>query len=814
MKASRAIAALAAAIGVTSIGLAAFADERATIMSIEPTSGPPGTVVRISGRFFTVRDRVFLGPVEQALSERLPNRLTVTIAPGSRSGPFRILGHYTVESPMQFRVTEPGRPPLVSRFAPAQGAPGTEVVIVGQNFAPNANDNQVMIGDRPLTIRSGSLTELRVIIPEGTVSGNILVRVRGAGEGLSAQPFNVLAPLVVSEFQPRRGGVNEVVTFTGSGFPLETRQVRVLLSGRPCRITEVTATTIKAVVPPGSITGRFDVSAADGRRTETQWIFTLTTPPVISRIVPTAGPPGAVVVVQGAHFGEVANDVTVTLGGRPAPLAGTAPVTDRQITFTVPEGAASGTVTVTVREQGAATSTATFTVLEPLTLADFSPRSGAPGSEVVIRGTGFVPSLRGQVVNLASRPCRVLSATTNELRVAIPANAITGVFDVEIRGRAAVRSQNPYQVITPPTIDRFEPLAAAPGADVTIFGENLGTSIGQVRVGLAGRPCTVRSVGMGQVIVQIPQGATSGKFQVAVEAMGSAESARDFTVLAPLTISSIQPTTATVGATVTIAGSGFSPTLRDNTVRLNGRTQRLLAVSPTQLQVVLGREASSGKLVVSVRGRPETVESPVLTVEASLMLGDFSPRSGPVGSEVILRGRGFDAAGGLRVTIGGRTCRIVGVTATELRVQIPPGATTAPLRVSARGIGEAETRDSFTVAAVQAMGISAIEIVVFPGRTPGRIRLRGNGFGGDARAVVINVMGHTANVLLCTPDVIEFAVPSNVAGNLGRIRVSVRGIGEAVSPSDLVIGAPPPPVAPPPPAHRGGRPPPPPAIRR
>jgi len=783
-------------------------------MSIEPTSGPPGTVVRISGRFFSIRDRVFLGPIEQPLSERLPNRLTVTIAPGSRSGPFRILGHYTIESPMQFRVTEPGRPPVVNRFAPTQGAPGTEVVITGQNFAPNANDNQVMIGDRPLTIRSGSLTELRVIIPEGTVSGNILVRVRGSGEGLSAQPFNVLAPLVVSDFQPRRGGVNEVVTFTGTGFPADPRQVRVLLSNRPCRITEVTATTVKAVIPPGAATGRFDVATADGRRTETQWIFTITTPPGISRIIPSAGPPGAVVVVQGAHFGEVANDVTVTLAGRPAALAGTAPVTDRQVTFTVPQGATSGTVTVTVRDQGSATSTGTFTVLEPLTLADFSPRSGAPGSEVVLRGTGFIPSLRGQVVALASRPCRVLSATTNELRVALPPNAITGVFEVEIRGREAVRSQIPYQVITPPTVATFDPAAAAPGADVTIFGDNLGTSIGQVRVALAGRPCTVRSVGSGQIIVQIPQGATSGRFQVSVENMGSAEATRDFTVLAPMVISSIQPTTATEGATITITGSGFSPNLRDNRVSLNARTQRIVSVSPTQLQVLLSRGVASGKLVLAVRGRPETVESPLLTIEASLMLGDFSPRSGPVGSEVILRGRGFTAANGLRVTIGGRTCRIIAITPTELRVQIPPGATTAPLRVSARGVGEAETRDSFTVAAVLAMGIQSIEILQLPGRAPGRVRLRGNGFGGDARAVVVNVMGNTATVVLCTPDVIEFLVPPNVAGNLGRVRVSVRGIGEATSPADLVLGAPPPPVAPPPPAYRGNRPPPPPAVRR
>ena len=322
MKDPRTIAAWAAAFMMICFVGTAGADERPTVVSIEPTAGPPGTRVRLSGRFFTIRDRVFLGNVEQPLSERLPNRLTVTIAPGSPSGRFRIVGHYTVDSPMEFRVTEPGRPPLVNRFSPTQGAPGTEVVISGQNFAPNANDNQVMIGDRPLTIRSGSLTELRVIIPEGTQSGNITVRVRGAGEGQSAAAFTVHAPLVITDFQPRRGGVNQEVVFTGNGFPPDPRQIRILLGRRPCRITAASGTQIRAIVPPGATTGRFDVSAVDGRRTETRFIYTLTNPPIVSRFTPTSGPPGAVVVIQGANFGENPNDVTVKLGGRPAVLAG------------------------------------------------------------------------------------------------------------------------------------------------------------------------------------------------------------------------------------------------------------------------------------------------------------------------------------------------------------------------------------------------------------------------------------------------------------------------------------------------------------
>ncbi|MBI2897701.1 MAG: IPT/TIG domain-containing protein [Deltaproteobacteria bacterium] len=776
--------------------------ERPVIVAIEPSSGPPGTVVRLTGRFFTVRDRVFIGHVEQTAIERLPNRITVQVVPGSRSGRFRVEGQYTIESPVEYRVTEAAHPPLVNRLAPTAGPPGTEVVITGQNFSSRAMDNQVLIGDRPLTIRSASVTEIRVIIPEGTQSGPVTVRVPGAGEGLSQQPFTVTRPLIITDFQPRLGGVNTEVEFRGTGIPVDPRQIRVSLGGRTCRVVAATPATFRAIVPAGASSGRFDVSVPLGGRVETSWIFTVTTPPQISRLLPPAGPPGAVIVVLGAHFGVTPADVTVQVSGRPAALTGAAPVTDRQIAFTVPPGAGTGPVTVTVRGQGSAISPAPFEVLEPLTIADFAPHAAAPGSEVVIRGSGFVPSLRGQTVNVASRACRVIAATATELRVVLPTNAITGVFEIEIRGRAAVRSATPLQVMTPPVISRFEPVAAVPGADITIYGENLGTTIPQVRVTLAGRPCVLRSVGSGQVVVQLPAGAVSGKLQIQVEGQGSAETARDLEVLVPITVASFTPASAPPGALITIAGTGFSPTIRNNTVRLGGRTQRVTAASATELQVVIAAGTATGRFQVSVRGR-ETVESAAtFTVDAAVLVGDFSPRSGPVGSEVIVRGRGFDAAGGMRVTIGGRNCTILSVTPAELRVQIPPGATTAPLRVSVRGVGEAETRDAFTVAAtIAALSVASMEIVVMPGRTPGRVRLRGSGFGGDPRGVRVTVGTHEVSVVLLTPDTCEFLLPASVTGNLGRVRLRVHGVGEAEAPMDLVIGAALPP-APQPPQYR------------
>jgi surface protein len=84
--------------------------------------------------------------------------------------------------------------------------------------------------------------------------------------------------------------------------------------------------------------------------------------PTITSITPDQGPVGTLVTVNGTNFATTAAANTVKLGSTTATISGTPTAT--KLAITVPQGATSGKITVTVGGN-TATSTKTFTVTEP-----------------------------------------------------------------------------------------------------------------------------------------------------------------------------------------------------------------------------------------------------------------------------------------------------------------------------------------------------------------------------------------------------------------------------------------------------------------
>ncbi len=78
----------------------------------------------------------------------------------------------------------------------------------------------------------------------------------------------------------------------------------------------------------------------------------------------------------------------------------------------------------------------------PITLTGFAPISGAVGTSVAIKGTGFSPSPAGNVVAFNGAPATVVAASTTSLAVAVPASANTGKVTVTVAGNTAVSAQD------------------------------------------------------------------------------------------------------------------------------------------------------------------------------------------------------------------------------------------------------------------------------------------------------------------------------------------------------------------------------------
>lgn len=497
------------------------------VQRLEPTSGPPGTLVALVGRYFDPQQTVFLGTVELTVQSRLPNRWTVTIPDGAPSGEIEVrTARGNVRGP-RFRVTQAAPAPVIAGFEPASGPAGSEVLIRGENFSPRVSDNHVHLGETPVVVRNANPTELRVIVPEGAASAPFRVRVTGAGEATSAAPFTIGTGTAVASFEPAFGPPGTRVTLRGSGFDRRAPRVRVYLGDARVRVRRATETELEVEVPArGAGSGRWLVDVQGGGRAYSATEFDVRYLPVIRGLDPEFGAPGTRVTVTGEHFGNDVRAVTALLGATAMQVRELA---DDRMVVEIPEGAASGAISLTVREMGPVVSRAELRVVPRVSVEGFSPRNGGAGTEVTIHGRGFSGTAALNTVTLSGQPCEVVRAATDQLVVRVP-DASSGPLVVSVANAGESRTDQPFVVTDAPTITSVSPASGAPGTEVTITGTNFGTRPGLIDVRLGTRQMELRRSSETELVVVVPPGATTGNLRVTVRLQGTVQAPRPFTV--------------------------------------------------------------------------------------------------------------------------------------------------------------------------------------------------------------------------------------------------------------------------------------------
>jgi len=156
----------------------------------------------------------------------------------------------------------------------------------------------------------------------------------------------------IASFNPTSGAVGTSVTITGTNF---TGATSVKFNGATATFTVSDASHIATSVPNGAISGTVSVTTTSGTATSTG-SFTVSVPLSITSFSPTSGAVGTSVTVTGTGFLAASG---VKFNGMAAPFG----VTDaNHINTTVPNGATSGPISVTVNSGGSATSSSSFTV--------------------------------------------------------------------------------------------------------------------------------------------------------------------------------------------------------------------------------------------------------------------------------------------------------------------------------------------------------------------------------------------------------------------------------------------------------------------
>ena len=198
-------------------------------------------------------------------------------------------------------------------------------------------------------------------------------------------------------------------------------------------------------------------------------------------------------------------------------------------------------------------------------------------------------------MNCLRARCMNVARSTGVRCLGIALGATLGLSGCGSSGRGTSSSPPP-----PPGISSLSPSSGAVGAAVTITGTNFGTAQGTSSVTFNGIAATPTSWNATSIVVTVPAGATTGNVVVAVNDLPSPGAA--FTVLPTPSISSLSPSSAAVGAPVTITGANFGATQGTSVVTFNGTAATATGWSAASITASVPAGATTGNVVVTASG--------------------------------------------------------------------------------------------------------------------------------------------------------------------------------------------------------------------
>ena len=449
--------------------------------------------------------------------------------------------------------------------------------------------------------------------------------------------------------------------------------------------------------------------------------------PQITSVSPASGQRGSSVslVISGANLsGVTAVQFSPSTGIAVTNVNATASQVTATVTIAASAPAGQASVSVSVWPSAGISNALTFTTLASgPQIASLSPASATPGSTVSlsiagsnlsgVTGIQFSPSANITVTGIGASASQV-SAT-----VAIDATAAAGTRSVSVTGPGGTSNALTFTIQSnPPQISSLSPSSATAGQTVNlvISGTNLGGTTGIQFSPSANITVTGIGASASQVsaTVAIDAAAAAGTRSVSVTGPGGTSNALTFTIQSnPPQISSLSPSSATAGQSITLAIGGtnlggvtaiqFSPSAN---ITVTGIGASASQVSAT---VAIGAAAAAGTRSVAVIGPGGTSNALTFTILSNApQISSLSPASATAGQT-------FTSA------IGGTN--LGGVTG----IQFSPSA-----NITVSGIGASASLVSATVAIDAAAAVGSRTVTV-------------TGPGGTSNALSFNILQSGGN---------------------------------------------------------------------
>lgn len=630
------------------------------VLNSFPAKGTADTKVMINGLNFGAMDekvQAFIGRVPCKMVRRVgPDSVECTAPAGigkNLSVTVKTHGrhhHTRVNKSATFTYPPAAVTSVKPRSVPTEGG---WIMISGNGFG--AKDGKFltgMIDQRPCvkTVWISS-KKVRCFVPAG-VGKNVSVSVY-VGDGELAAPKNILSYRhpVVHKIEPNHapgsGSNMSVVTLTVSEIGeiraqhqkkislgadsiavLKKIERNVTIGGKPCKIVNVTATTIKCVVPKGIgydlpviVTVQNVSSPANPKA-----LFEYDGPAIASvtpSVVPCLG--GKRIVIDGTSFGTnvAAEDMAVLVGGKEC--ANVSWVNDTAVSCVTPPGLGSQRGVVVVMKGIPSRPFKAFSYARP-NVRSASPRISAPGAtnlKLMIRGSNFGPHMSLLDVFIGKQKCGNVHFFNDSALSCVLPKVRVGKFNVRVVVGGQANKKNKLFESSPPEIDSINPQSGPSrgGYPLTIKGVNfIKDAHAEHEVSVSGLKCgNVRVTSNTELTCNAPKG-IAGIQNITVIVNGNpSEPSQDFAYNSPSVRGAVPSHGNKVGGQrIIIKGSDFGsrrPKQGSLVATIGGKAcQKTKWISDSEVECVVPEGEGACKAIQVRVGKKESQISHVNTM--------------------------------------------------------------------------------------------------------------------------------------------------------------------------------------------------------
>ncbi len=334
-----------------------------SVSGFTPASGGIGVEVTINGTNFGQSqngDKVFFtnsGGTTNVEATTItfwsPSQIKALVPYGASNGPIGVkIGTVQVNSAASFDYIEPS----IATLNPTEDwVQNQYITISGNDFGPppssGGSNTQVFFGStqaQPADIDEAMWTtgSIKVKVPAAAVGKTVSVKVSVAGNDSNLKDFIILPH--INTLSVSSGNTGSSVTVNGTNFGSTQGTSSVTVNGVTASVSSWANGAITITIPAAAVDGNIVVNRDDSKVSNGVGFDVV---PTISSITPSRRVIGENLTINGSGFGNTQGGSVVRfLGGSGVDATSIVSWANNQIVVTVPAGASSGAVRVTVSD--------------------------------------------------------------------------------------------------------------------------------------------------------------------------------------------------------------------------------------------------------------------------------------------------------------------------------------------------------------------------------------------------------------------------------------------------------------------------------